>query len=333
MRVLIIGGSGLISTGIVTHLLARDADVTVFNRGKRPSSLPASVKHLVGDRNDKSFETFFAGKPFDVVIDMICFNPEQAQADVRAFATRCEHFIFCSTVCSYGTKIPPRVLIDESFPQEPTSGYGKNKLTCEQIFRRADESGKMNVTIIRPSHTYGPGSPLIDNLESDPVSWDRVSRGLPVLCAGDGLGLWQSTHRDDCGKLFAYSALNTRTFGKSYNATRDDVFTWRDYYRDVAAALGKRANVLFMPAEWIVAHAPQRFGLLREITQFHGAYDSSAAKRDVAEFHCDINFIEGAAMTLEDARQRDALKPSKGDAVYQTMVDKALKAGVEPVEL
>src|SRR4029078_6022646 len=83
MRVLIIGGSGLISTGIVSHLLARGADVTVFNRGKRPSTLPVSVKHLVGDRNDKSFESFFAGKPFDVVIDMICFNPEQAQADVR----------------------------------------------------------------------------------------------------------------------------------------------------------------------------------------------------------------------------------------------------------
>jgi nucleoside-diphosphate-sugar epimerase len=333
MRVLVIGGSGLISTGIVAHLLARKADVTVFNRGKSPSTLPASVKHLVGDRNDKSFESFFAGKPFDVVIDMICYKPEEAQADVRAFATRCEHFIFCSTVCSYGTKIPPGVLIDESFPQEPTSGYGKNKLACEQIFRRADESGQMNVTIIRPSHTYGPGSPLIDNLEGDPISWDRVLRGLPVLCAGDGLGLWQSTHRDDCGKLFAYAALNSKTFGKSYNATRDQVFTWRDYYRDVAAALGKRAKVLFMPADWILSHTTQRFGLLREITRYHGAYDSSAAKRDVPEFRCEIDFIDGAAQTLEDSRRREALKPSEGDTLYNTMVEKALKAGIEPMEV
>ena len=44
MRVLVIGGTGLISVGIVKHLLARKADVTVFNRGRRPSTLPAQVK-------------------------------------------------------------------------------------------------------------------------------------------------------------------------------------------------------------------------------------------------------------------------------------------------
>lgn len=36
------------------------------------------------------------------------------------------------------------------------------------------------------------------------------------MCAGDGLGLWQSTHRDDCGKLFAYAALNSKTYGEAY---------------------------------------------------------------------------------------------------------------------
>src|SRR5262245_3534665 len=155
MRVLLIGGTGLISTGIVKHLLARGAEVTVFNRAQRASTLPPQVKHLVGDRDDKGFETFFADKPFDVVIDMICYRPEQAERDVRAFAGACEQFIFCSTVCSYGVKVPPGVLVAESFEQEPISDYGKNKLACEQIFNRADESGQFNVTIVRPSHTYG----------------------------------------------------------------------------------------------------------------------------------------------------------------------------------
>jgi nucleoside-diphosphate-sugar epimerase len=333
MRVLILGGSGLISVGIVKHLLTRGANVTVFNRGKRAGNQPAGVKHLVGDRNDRSFESFFAGKPFDVVIDMICYTPEQAQADVRAFATRCEHFIFCSTVCTYGVKVPPSVVIDETFPQEPISTYGKNKLACEQIFRRAEDSGKFNVTVIRPSNTYGPGTPLIDNLEMNPVSWDRIERGLPVLCSGGGLGLWTSTHRDDVGKLFAHAALSPTTFGKSYNATRQEVFTWRDYYRDAAAALGKRAKVIFMPASWIVAHDPQRFNLLHEITQYHGAYTSSAARRDVPQFECEVNFLDGAAETLRDARARGAWRSSQDDALYQSMIDQAQSAGVEAVEL
>src|SRR6185436_11305765 len=89
----------------------------------------------------------------------------------------------------------------------------------------------------RPSNTYGPGAPLVDQLEGDGPTWDRVARGLPVLVAGDGLGLWQSTHRDDCGRLFALAALNPRAYGQVYNAVRDCVFTWRDYYRQAAAAV------------------------------------------------------------------------------------------------
>src|SRR4051812_48477680 len=108
MRVLIIGGTGLISTGIIKQLHARgDADVTMFNRGQRESTIASGdVKIISGDRNDfAAFEGRFAKEKFDVVIDMICFTPQQAESDVRAFGGRCEHFIFCSTVCAYGGKI------------------------------------------------------------------------------------------------------------------------------------------------------------------------------------------------------------------------------------
>ena len=333
MRVLLIGGTGLISTGIVKYLHARGVrDISMLNRGERENTLVADVKHIRGDRDDfAAFEKTFQSERFDVIIDMICYRPEQAESDLRAFAGRCEQFIFCSTVCTYGVKIPPGVLIDESFKQEPISEYGRNKLECERIFLRAGESGRFKTTVIRPSHTYGPGGRLIDNLESNPSTWDRVERGLPVLCSGDGLGLWVSTHRDDCGKLFAYAALNPKTYGQCYNATRDENFTWRDFYEQATAAMGKRAEVLFMPAEWIIRRDPKRFGLLREITQFHGAYSSEKAKRDVPEFRCEIDFISGARQTLEDMRRRGAWRDSRDDALYQSMVNRAREAGFEPV--
>ena len=332
MRVLIIGGTGLISRGIVKHLLARGAEVTVFNRSQREDPLPREVTRLTGDRNQfGDFEGRFSSSRYDVAIDMICFGREQAESAVRAFGGRCEQFIFCSTVCTYGVKLPAQVLIDESFPQEPISGYGRNKVACEQIFRRAREAGRFQATIIRPSNTYGAGAPLIDNLEPNAAAWDRVERGLPVLCAGDGLGLWQSTHRDDVGKLFAYAALNPKTYGQDYNATREVVFTWRDYYRQAAAALGKTVQLVFMPAAWIVRHDPQRFGLLHEITQYHGAYNSSKARRDVPEFHCEVELTHGAAETFADMRRRNVWRDSRGDAIYQAMIDEAIKAGSEPV--
>src|ERR1700722_20192684 len=105
MRVLIIGGTGLISRGIVKQLLRRGADVTVFNRAKRPDTLPKDVRRLVGDRADVPGMTQVArAGRYDVVIDMICFKPEQAAASIEAFGGHCTQFILCSTVCTYGIK-------------------------------------------------------------------------------------------------------------------------------------------------------------------------------------------------------------------------------------
>jgi nucleoside-diphosphate-sugar epimerase len=332
MKVLIVGGTGLISAGIVKHLLARKAEITVFNRGKRDASAHAGIRQITGDRNDEAaFENAFADERFDAVIDMICFKSKQAESSVRAFAGRCDHFIFCSTVCTYAPGIPARVLIDETYPLLPPVGddYGQAKVACEQIFQRAHEQKKFKATIIRPSCTYGPGNNLVDQLGSKPTSWWRIEQGLPILCGGDGLALWQATHRDDCGKLFAYAVGNAKTHGKAYNATNDEVMTWRDYYRQTAAALGRKATLLFMPMDWIRKQDPKGCWLYG-VSRWHAGYDSSAAKRDVPEFRCEIGIERGAKETFADMRRRGQWGGE--DPQYQQMVDKALQLGMEPTE-
>jgi nucleoside-diphosphate-sugar epimerase len=331
MEVLVIGGTGLISVGIIKHLLLRGAAVTAYNRGRRETP-PPGVTRLIGDRQDRgAFERTFAGRRFDVVIDMIAFTPADAESTIRAFGGRCAHLQLCSTVCTYGPAIGPRVLVDERCPQAPITPYGRDKLACERLVLEAAAQGAFAATVFRPSHTYGPGAPLIDQLEGDGPTWDRVARSLPVLMAGDGLGLWQSTHRDDCGALFAHAALEPRTYGQAYNATREEVFTWRDYYRQVAAALGTRARVIFAPAAWLLSQAPARFGFLREITQFHGAYSSDKARADVPAFRPTIDFVTGAGETLADLRRRGAWRDGAADGEYQRIVDRALALGL-PVE-
>lgn len=327
---LIVGGTGLISTGIAQHLRARGARVTVYNRGLRAGTAPDGVRRISGDRTDSAaFIAAFAQHRFDVVYDMICFSPEQAEASVRAFSGRCAQFVFCSTVCTYRVTTPSTVLIDEEWPLSPLTEYGRNKVLCEQRFRQAAENGAFALTIARPSHTYGPGSSLIDQQEFDSGTWDRVARGLPVLVAGDGLGLWQSTHRADCGKFFAHAALAPRTFNQAYNVTRDEVLTWRDYYREVARALDTQAKVIFVPARWLIAQAPQRFAFLAETTQFHGAYSSAKAKAHVPEFRATIGLEAGARETFADMRKRGAWRDSGADLPYQRIVERALALGFE----
>jgi nucleoside-diphosphate-sugar epimerase len=329
IKVLLVGGTGLISAGIVEHLRARGADITLFNRGQRPGNVDG-VRVIVGDRNlPAEFEQRLAEERFDVVIDMISFSPAQAEASVRAFAGRTEQLMFCSTVCTYGIDIPSHVLVDETFPLRPTSEYARNKVACEKIFERAAAAGHFQTTIIRPSNTYGPGASLIDQMEFDSVVWDRVEGGLPVLLAGDGIGLWQATHRHDVGRLFAHAAGNPKTYGEAFNATRDHVFTWRDYYREAAQALGTTAEVVLVPAGWIVAQRPPRFSFLNEITRYHGAYSSEKAKAAVPEFRCQIDFVDGARETIQDMKKRGVWRRHQDDAEYSALVTRALELGFE----
>ena len=59
MRVLVLGGTGLISTPIVEQLLKSDHEPILFNRGDTPSRSSVEVKTVHGDRNDfENFEIF-----------------------------------------------------------------------------------------------------------------------------------------------------------------------------------------------------------------------------------------------------------------------------------
>ncbi|HEY6078222.1 MAG TPA: NAD-dependent epimerase/dehydratase family protein [Polyangiaceae bacterium] len=330
MKVLIVGGTGLISTGIVHELVPRGAQVTLFNRGQRLPRAFANLPLIQGDRNAPGdFEQRLARERFDVVIDMVCFTPAQAEASVRAFAGHTAQLIFCSSVCAYGVDSPPQVLIDETFPLAPSTEYGRNKLACERIFERAAQAGGFASTIVRPSNTYGPGASLIDQMEFDSTVWDRVAHGLPVLCAEGGMTLWQATHRRDVGRFFAHACGKPATFGEAFNATRDEVFTWRQYYREAALALGTHAELVLVPAGWALAQNPQRFAFLDEVTRYHGAYSSAKAKATVPEFRCEIGFVEGARETLEDARRRGAWRRHQDDAEYSALVERALRLGFE----
>ena len=52
MRILIIGGTGLISTAVTRTLVQQGHDITLFNRGRREATPPDGVSLILGDRTD-----------------------------------------------------------------------------------------------------------------------------------------------------------------------------------------------------------------------------------------------------------------------------------------
>ena len=77
-KILIIGGTGLISNSISRELLENGADLTLYNRGKSETRFPAGAKTILGDRKDfpRFEEQMREAGTFDGVIDMVCFHRE-----------------------------------------------------------------------------------------------------------------------------------------------------------------------------------------------------------------------------------------------------------------
>ena len=283
MRTLIIGGTGLISTAITRLLVERGDEVTVYNRGQREAPVPAGVKRILGDRKSyASFERQMAeAGPFDCVIDMVCFLPEEAESDVRAFSRRVGQLIFCSTVDVYGK--PARGYpYREDEPRRALGTYGINKVRCERVFEAAHERGDLAVTLIRPAHTYGESGSILHTLGWDTYSIDRIRQGLPIIVHGHGQSLWVSCHIDDVGPAFVAASGNPKTFGKAYHVTGEEWQTWNQYHEGVADALGApRPTLIHIPTDLLSKAAPKQASVCAINFQFDNIFDNAAAHADL----------------------------------------------------
>jgi nucleoside-diphosphate-sugar epimerase len=323
MRVLVIGGTGLISAAVVNRLLAHGHEVWIFTRGQRPDGFGDRVRRLKGDRNDAGTLTgaFSSVRP-DAVIDMVAMRPEQAQVCVDALRGSRTHYIFISTVCVYGGPLSPAPA-REDHPRNYVSAYGEGKTRVEELLERAWASGDLRFTAFRPSYTYGPGG-LFDSVWGrDPFLVDRIRKRRPLIVPGSGLNLWHPGFVDDVGEAVALSVGRETTFGKVYNANGPAVMTHDEYFRSMGEGLGVQGvELVHVPTEWLMAALPEEnIRFLRDIFRHHVAFDTAALRRDVPEWSPKVDHAEGVARTAawldREGRNRDCGERPLDDRVLQ----------------
>ncbi|MCX6082633.1 MAG: SDR family oxidoreductase [Chloroflexi bacterium] len=313
MKVLFIGGTGLISIACSELAVERGMDLTILNRSISPvHSAPDGSKILIGDVHADLglLAEKIKGQQFDVVVDWIAYTPDDIERDIKLFSGKTDHFIFISSASAY-QKPPVHYVITEETPMEnPFWQYSRDKIECERRLIAEYEKKGFPVTIIRPSLTYGLSQiPLIMGSWSNPYTIvDRIKHDRKIIVPGDGTSLWVLTWNGDFARGLLGLFGRKDAIGEAFNITSDEVLTWNQIYEELGRAIGKAPKIVHIPSDLIAAYSPPATGSLIGDKANSAVFDNSKIKKFVPDFQCKVSWAEGVRKSLawheeEPARQ------------------------------
>ena len=302
MKVLFIGGTGIISTSVSKLAIERGIDLYQFNRGNRKELFTDGAKIIKGDINNfEEMESLLSNHEFDVVVDWLAFNPSDIERDINLFANKVKQFVFISSASIYQKPLENYLITEKTPTENPFWEYSRNKIACEK--RLLDEFSKNNFpfTIVRPSFTYGLTSiPAIVSSNKKPMTIiERMRKGKKIIVPGDGTSLWVMTHASDFAKGFVGLLGNDKAIGETFHITSDEVMTWNQIIKTIGRVAGVDPKIIHIPSDFINAIAPEiGEGLLGDKAT-SCVFDNSKIKKFVPDFKCTVKYEEGITESLK----------------------------------
>ncbi len=298
MRVLFIGGTGIISSASCREAVDRGIELFVLNRGRSATRpLPPEVREVRADiREPKAVLKALEGLDFDAVVNWVAFTTDHVRADIEMFAGRTGQYVFISSASAYQTP-PSRVPVTESTPlRNPYWQYSRDKIACEDLLTAAYREDGFPATIVRPSHTYDRTSVPFDG------GWTVLGRmlaGQPVIVHGDGTSLWTLTHHVDFARAFVPLLGHPRTLGEAFHITSDELLTWNQIAEALAAGLGVEPRIVHVPSDEIAAADPEWGAGLIGDKAHSMIFDNAKVKSVVPGWRAVIPFERGAREIAE----------------------------------
>ena len=197
MKFLILGGTRFLGRHLVEAALARDHQVTLFNRGRHETDTSPNVEIIHGDRNGGLAD--LSGLHWDAAIDTCGYTPRQVRVAAEILADAVNHYTFISSlsvfadysVSGVNESAPVKTLTSEQLSEAETidatgnvsaATYGKMYGALKALSEQAAEETLPNrVLVVRPGLIVGS----YDYTDRFTYWVLRVARGGEVLAPGN----------------------------------------------------------------------------------------------------------------------------------------------------
>lgn len=293
MKVLFLGGAGMIGSACADEAVASGLDVTVVTRTEPKRQPPPGVRALRADvRDAEQLRHALDDEDFDAVVNWVGFTIDDVRAHPEVFAGRTGQYVFIST-CSVFARPVPQLPVTESTPRrQPVFGYPRGKITCEVFLENAFRDSGFPLTIVRPAHVYDR---TVVPVLAGWTAIDRMRAGKPVVVHGDGTSLWTLMHSRDFARAFVPLLGNGHAVGESVNVVSGDILTWDQIHLELASAAGVREPALrHRSSETIAEVLPGWRDVLVEDFRHSMFFDTGKLRSLVPGFAPAVSFAEGA---------------------------------------
>lgn len=254
-KALVTGACGFIGSHLVDQLVEDGFEVRATDRDAAPRTwLRRDVAFMASDLADPpSLESVVRG--MDVVFHVAAVFDFSApwerlyRVNVLGTDALCdaalragvERILSWSSYGVYGKFDRKRFPIDEMHPVRPKDNYGRSKAMQDAVVWRYHDQG-LPATIIRPSAPYGTRARygMAD-------VFVRMNK-LPVVPVPVNLhNRMMAVHVKDVVRAASFLAQREDTPGHEYNVTDDSHYTYAEFTRFVASALGKKTVPVYVP--------------------------------------------------------------------------------------
>lgn len=342
MKILLIGGTGTISSAITRQLAESRHELWILNRGSRKDEVPSSVKQVIADIDDeRAVLQQLGSEQFDAVCEFIGFTPAQVERDIRLFRDRTRQYVYISSASAYNKPAASHVITEGTTLSNPYWQYSRNKIACEELLLREYRDNGFPVTIVRPSHTYCErGVPV--SVHGPKGSWQvlkRMMEGKQVIVQGDGSSLWTLTWNEDFARGFIGLLGNPKAIGEAFQIMSDESLTWNQVYQCVARALEVTFRPYYVASDFLASVAPKEYDLTGNLLGDKSVtvvFDCTKLKRAVPGFQAVTRFDEGVRRSVAYMLSHPELQVEEPE--FDAWCDRVIeaqekaKASFQPIE-